>query len=270
MLNRSIANGIEFANPSMKITAQNSYGLPVSLDLNSMSVYSKVNNNTTAINPITFNFGTETDYLKAENYISIIDRKGKDSLLFKALFNAPEKFSFRATIKTNPSGVASKNVVYDTSKVVAKVRFELPLWFRSKGFGQTDTMDFSLFENNNSVKKMMFLISAENGMPIDFNLQVYFVDANYKKLDSMFHTNSEIVKSAKLRDNDDVVSEPTSNLSTITFDSNQITNLQKTKKLLIKVNLKTGYYPTRYVKFLTSYKLKLSFSCQFQAKVVYN
>jgi hypothetical protein len=274
-LNKDLAKGIDFKDPKMKIIVKNSYGLPVQMLIDSMSVYSKANNATYQVTPITFNFGKIDDYYHFNNDTAIVSRISNPSL-FDAFFKAPESLTFHTKIVTNPNGLTAAtrtNYLRDTSKVISKIQFEIPIWFKSSSFGQTDTMAFDMVDKSKSAKSLTIRIVSENGMPVDLTLQGYFVDENFHKLDSLFKGsdyNQALVASAIVDATTDKVKTPVTKSRDIVFTEAQIMNLEKTKNILLKVSLKTGGKTGQYVKFLTSYKLKLSLSCQFQAKVTLN
>jgi hypothetical protein len=191
------------------------------------------------------------------------------------LYKAPKTLSFRSKIITNPKKPNSleRNVIYDTSKVVSKIQLDLPIWFKSSGFGQSDTMDFTFFEKKDdqsvSAKSMLLRIHAENTMPISFNLQGYFINENKVILDSLKGTSTEIIPSPDL-DANGIIKATGKNFKDIQFDQDQISKLETTKKIVLKVTLKVGKNSNDYGKFLTSSSLKLSISCQGQAKITTN
>jgi hypothetical protein len=277
-LNRNLAKNIEWADPKLTLLLNNSYGVPVRLTTSNMSVYSEQYNQTlpitfdASINPKDLLFPTKADESVED---SIIYTK-QNSTLFTALEYAPKILNYKIVAHTNTNGYdpAVKNVMVDTSIIRTKLQFHLPMWFRSSGFEQVDTLAFNAFgdnkDNKNSLNAMLFRIISDNGMPIDMDLQITFVDKDFVPLETIFKTSDHsIVKSAVLG-SDDKVSASTRSYRDIVFDASQLKAIEKTKNLLVKVSFKTGEYTPsngRYVKFYDSYNLKLSFACQFQLKI---
>jgi hypothetical protein len=286
-LSREMAKNIYWYNPQISILLKNSYALPVNFNVVSMSVYSDINkqiyntdpDNTIAINPKDIKHPYSA-YQYAQDVIPF-SKQGGYGKLFNAIEKyAPQSITYHVIATSNPNGpTVDYNILMDTSSIESKLRFELPIWFRSPGFGTTDTMDFDMFSNDNKdqtteIESMLFRIVSDNGMPFDMNLQVYFADEKYKKLDSLFNQpgqSSLVVQAGKVDKNTGKVTENSNYKVDMVFTDDQLVKLEKTKKLIYKVTLSTAEYLTNsnppYVKFLKGNNLKLTFAAQLQPKI---
>ena len=283
-LNQFIAKGIQFYNPKLYIYTQNSYSLPVQLYLDKMALHSTISNTVDSVhffnspkivNPDSINYPIFNDPIKVALDTLIYSKVNpRTTDAFDFFYKAPDSLSYRVTLTSNPNGKTTVNTLYDTSSVKTKIRVELPLWFKSDAFGDTTSMAFDLgisssdTAKSNTVKSMLFRTITENSLPVDLRLQVYFMDSVNNVLDSLYKDNSNLVASGKVGASDLVIA-PTKSVKDVKFNSNQLKSIEKTKKLFIKVSLKTGVFgppSTGYVKFLSSSYLKLSFACQFEIK----
>jgi hypothetical protein len=275
-LNNYITNKIDWKNPQVTVSISNSYIImPIRFTASDLVVYSKIDNKTYNVtvdpNPVDLKYPSRLgDAMKD----SITYEKIKNKNLFDAIESVPEYLSFHFDAYSNPDHIIShENIIVDTSTIRIKVHFYLPIWFRSGGFGTTDTMDFDLQDIAgdalDSIQEMLLRIVAENGLPVDMKLQVYFTDSSFRILDSLYHTsNTKILLGGVLGTNDRVIS-PTRKVIDASFNEHQLRNIKNTKKLLIKIFLNTAEWNStngRYVKFYSDYKFKLSFAVKFKAK----
>jgi hypothetical protein len=207
---------------------------------------------------------------------SIVYSRSNTSL-FDALQQKPDYITFHFDAYSNPSHNTSiENIVVDTSSLKIKAEFYLPIWFKSDGFGTKDTMDFDMEKTAgkslDSIEYMLFRVVSENGMPVSMNLQIYFAELNHDTLnilDSLYKTKEAEILVGGVIGSDGKVISPTPNIQDAVFNSDQLKAIKHTKKLLIKLSLKTSnnpYDPDGCVKFYSSYQFKLSLAFKFQAK----
>lgn len=283
LLNRNLTNTIEWADPRLTLSIKNSYVvLPIRFSLSDMATYSQIKNKVDSItldpsiNPYNLLYPTNLGGV-AEN---TIEYNKQNSTIFQAIEGMPEYVKFHADAFCNPDGDSGEeNMIVDTSSVKVTASFYLPIWFRAGNFGTYDTMDFDLNDamgnDLDSIESMLFRIISENGMPINLRLQVYFADSSLNILGALFDTtktDNTIMVGGQIGTDGKVV-KPTRKIQDINFSSDQLAALKNTKKLLLAVYFSTtdfnktnpGISP--YVKFFSDYKFKLTFGCQFKARL---
>jgi hypothetical protein len=282
-LNNQMAYNIEWADPQIKVSTENTYGVPVLINIDTMRVYSEIDdiyygvNLKPVINPIQVAHSTNA-YVPA--FDSIKYNRSNTDFLDIALKSAPSKLYYQLSGTTNPDGDpktisgASPNIMLDTSVLKARIEFTLPMYFRSSGFGSSDTLDFEMDADTGdvSLKSMVFRIETENGLPIDMKLQAYFVDSNYVKLDSLFLSNEQLIVSAGTTDAQGKVQTATKKVNYINFNNRQLRTVLNSKKIILKSSISTEKYnpDLKYVKFFAGYKLKIKLACQLQPEIIIN
>ena len=109
------------------------------------------------------------------------------------------------------------------------------------------------------------IIYTENGLPLDLDLQVYFVDSiNFEPVDSLFNdTNRTILLSGAL-DADDKIISPNANTSDVQLTRQQIQNIWDIGDIIIQANVETkdSQDPNKYVKFYSDYSLYFRLSAE--------
>jgi hypothetical protein len=283
-LNTTLTQNIEWKAPQITFSIKNSYFFPIQYSILNMQIHSYL---TQQIYPVTFYNNSNIQNIALPPQLG---QSAYDSLIFSPtttdafnyLLKSPKNFQFHLNAIANPNGsmVNGKhvfNATLDTSTVNTSVKLYIPVWFRSGGFGTTDTMNFDLSNllpsSSDSIQNMLLRLSSKNGMPVDLNLQVYFTDSLYNVIDSLFKDKTQshqIVKAGQVNNSGQVTSS-TSLVKDIVFNQSQLQSLLKTKKLLIKISLNTASYdPVNgpFVQFYSTDQLSIHFDCEFQPKII--
>jgi hypothetical protein len=169
------------------------------------------------------------------------------------------RYSVRAL--ANPGG-ATDNFLQDTSKMTVNLEAVIPLHLRVEDVVLTDTFDFNLSEevsdvSPEDVKSLYIKLDTENGLPIDIETQVYFVDSNWVRLDSLFDSSNRNILPSGILDNDDRVIFRTQHSTEITLTQQQITNIWDATQIVFEVTVETkdDTGTIRDVKFYSEYSL---------------
>ncbi len=100
-----------------------------------------------------------------------------------------------------------------------------------------DTFPFTSSDQLDNLESMTFKINTDNGFPLDVNIQIYFADSLYNKLDSLMSDNSNLLNSGVINPATGVVVSPTHTTSTITFNQARLPHLKYAKFLILKGTL---------------------------------
>jgi len=284
-LNREMAQNINWYNPQIGIKIRNSYAVPVQFSINRIEMFSSVQNqiinvspDATANNPRKINSPTAA-FQEAKDSINFTKYNGYRSFYAGIENSAPKSIIYHVSAVSNPDAVLDKhNVVMDTSAIFPKFYFRLPIWFRSSGFGYTDTLDFDLAEMQKEnqeveIESLLIRLVSINNMPIDMSLQAYFLDERNNILDSMFNVAGQsrlVLRAGTVDQVTSLVTAPTKTVKDISFTPAQLQKMKKMKKMIYKVSVATALYDSRpnlYVKFQKQNSLKISFACQVQPKI---
>ncbi len=262
---------LKFANPSIKIKSRSSFGLPANVELYNVEAINAKDNKTI---PLTFSTGTNPFNIKSPQTIggyandSVIFNKNTTNL-FTALEIGPNKIKYGIRSFANPAG-KTLNYVTDSSKLTVDLDVELPLDLGCSKVEFKDTMDLDLSQVEDledKVKSLLLRTSFENGMPIDLNLQVYFLTETYQHVDTLFAAGSDnTIKSGELNQAGKVI-KPTRKILDSQFSKTEIEKLKTVRNAIVKANIATTGGGTTYVKFYSNYTLKVTFGVQTELEI---
>ena len=258
-----------FADPRFNLDVDNSYGVPMQIELSNVSAYSKTNDVST---PIVFN-GVNPFTIDAPDLSQVGDTVNthieinKDNCnIVDAMATQPNKFTYSVHAITNPGGYSgNQNFVTDSSDL--KVGFEvvLPIWINAQGFSLEDTLDFDFEDQFGSdvdiIRYLRLTLDATNGIPMRVNMQMYFADSAYQVIDSLFH-DDDLLLAGALLNSEDKVSEPVANSKAIEFTAERINAIKPSKYVMMRANINTkdalsGKYVKFYSYYTVGFKLKL-------------
>lgn len=262
---------LKFANPSIKIRSRSSFGLPANVELYNVEA---INTKDNKIIPVTFSTGTNPFNIKFPKTIggyandSVIFNKNTTNL-FSALEIGPNKIKYGIRSFANPAG-KTLNYVTDSSKLNVDLDVELPLDLGCSKVEFKDTMDLDLSDVEDledKVKSLLLRTSFENGMPIDLNLQVYFLTETYQHVDTLFAAGSDnTMKSGELNQAGKVI-KPTRKILDSQFSKAEIEKLKTVRNAIVKASIATTGGGTTYVKFYSNYTLKVTFGVQTELEI---
>jgi hypothetical protein len=267
---------IEFEEPIINLNIQNSYGVPAAIILKQFKGY---NNDGDSAD---LTFGSEDTIAFRYAYPKLIDYQNSDivkdttvsinkdnSNLPEFLASMPSALKYNMSAKSNPDGKGPWNFVTDESEINVGFEFILPLYFKADDFALTDTIDFEIFEDADFIEKISVLLEVTNGLPIDIDFQIAFMDSLYNPIDSLFDSGFQpIIPSATLND-DDSVKDPSVKTSLIEFTGEDIVKMKNVKYGLLRAGLKTpdddggNLIP---VKFYSNYTVDFNLSVSVDVK----
>ena len=267
---------IEFAEPIINLNIQNSYGVPAAIILKNFKGY---NNDGDSAD---LTFGSEDTIAFRHAYPKLIDYENSDiikdttvsinkdnSNLPEFLASMPSSLKYNMSAKSNPDGKGPWNFVTDASEINVAFEFILPLYFKADDFALTDTIDFEIFEDADFIEKITVMLEVTNGLPIDIDFQIAFMDSLYNPIDSLFDSGYQpVIPSATLND-DESVKDPSIKTSLIEFTGADIIKMKNVKYGLLRAGLKTpdddggNLIP---VKFYSNYTVDFNLSVSVDVK----
>lgn len=263
-LNTLINQGeIYFANPSLKIIITNFWDIPAKFKLSDFYYYEEENS---AAIPVTGPAVSEWDTIPGPGPIH------GDSVIYEIVLDTatsnvdelisalPHHISFGADFETIP-GAPYDLPAGSINKVGIEV--SIPLELRLSNILFTDTVDFDLGLNPDSADISMLTINfaADNGFPLGMNSQVYFVDANYMVLDSLFTDGHFDLQPATVSNGQTVESFP-SKIS-IELSGDRLDKILEAKYLMPSILFRsTGAENNVNVKLYSTYEFGLKLSAK--------
>ncbi len=272
---------IEFEEPIINLNILNSYGVPAVITLKDFKGYNNDGDSTD------LTFGAEDTlafryaYPKLSDYFNsdivkdtIISIDNGNSNLPEFLAFMPSSMKYNMSAVSNPDGNTVYNFVSDESEINVGFEFVLPLYFKADDFALTDTMDFDLFQDAEMIEKITLMLEVTNGLPIDIDFQIIFMDSLYNSVDSLFDgAYQPVIPSASLNA-DDSVNEPGIKTSLIEFtDEDIVGKLENVRYGLLRAGLKTpddeggDLIP---VKFYSNYTVDFNLSVSVDVKANIN
>jgi len=272
---------IEFEDPIINLNIENSYGVPAAITLKEFKGYNNAGDSTDldfgADDSLVFNYAYPriSDYNNSDivkDTTVSIDRD--NSNLPEFLATMPSSLKYNMSAVSNPDGNISYNFVSDESEINVGFEFILPLYFKADHYALTDTMEFDLFQDADMIEKITLMLEVTNGLPIDIDFQIIFMDSLYNTVDSLFEgTFQPVIPSASLND-DDSVKDPGIKTSLIEFTGEDIIGkLADVRHGLLRAGLKTpndeggDLIP---VKFYSNYSVDFNLSVSVDVKANIN
>ena len=263
------AGSFTLVDPRIKVLISNSYGVPINASLSQFEGYTP-GAGTYAItgspNPLPI---LSPDYSQIGQILQdSFSLNNTNSNIVSVINNTPKYLIYKIASQTNPAGgVTHSNFVIDTSRFKVDMELELPLWGTAMNFVLSDTIPFKISETiPDEVESVLIRTFNSNGFPFDVNLQVYFVDSLYTKLDSLVIPNQLILNSAMVNSTTGKVISPTSTIYDGVLSKSRLSNLETSKFLLIKAIANTTNGGSTNVKIYSDYKIDVKMGLQVHVK----
>jgi hypothetical protein len=172
----------------------------------------------------------------------------------------PDHVFFKIKTRLNPTGQV-ENFFSDTSSLYALLRVRLPLFGHFDNLSIQDTFGFSI-ANQKDIEMIEFKTHIVNGLPLQAKIQVYFIDGNYNKLDSLTENSIISIKEAPV--------DPSTYLpipgmfgvkdTSFIFDQQKIEKIENAENILVKAILQSAEGGQLNVKIKAAQSLRLNFS----------
>jgi hypothetical protein len=274
--NKILGGSISFASPDMVLHVNNSFGMPLQVDLG-IDVVSTTN--IPPITPITFigtnPFVINTPVLSNPNQkVPTTIRVNKDNSNFiDAMATSPDHLNYTATARMNNGGPsANYNFITDSSALDVSVEVTLPIDLKARGFIFEDTisLDFeSQFGNNiDMVDSLGLTLEISNGIPLEVDIQVYFTDSSYTVLDSMFNDSGNFIEAGILKP-DGKQTTPAVKTNRNKYTAAALEKIKGGKFARIKATLNTPIPPSgsQYFKFFSYYEIGFNISANAYLRI---
>ena len=109
-----------------------------------------------------------------------------NSNIVEVLGSSPVALDYDVDAITNPDNDdAIRGFMTDSSRYVANVEVELPIYGRASGFAAIDTFDID-FSDFQDIKEVEFKLITKNDLPLEVGMELYFEDQAGKVVDSLF------------------------------------------------------------------------------------
>lgn len=192
-------------DPRMTLTLENSFGLPVLLDLSNIVAIGRDDDTVRLSGSVVDN----TPVLEAptlaqvgQSVSSTITLNQSTSNLADMVAVLPREMTFEVDGTINPDA-ETNNFVLDTSRVRGSLDVEIPFSGTINNLTYETDLDFALDSVDLAVDSAAIVLRTVNTLPLDLDVQLYLVDADGQILDSLF-TNTDLIIAAAVDGNGDV------------------------------------------------------------------
>jgi len=266
-------NGIiNWQDPRYYLTATNYLGVPVQLTIDLLETKStRPPFNTYQIvgagipNPWNILYPSFSQMGQGVKTLMYLDKN--NSNIDAAYDIAPQQMNALISAVTNSSG-PTQNFVFDTSRFTLDAKVELPLHGTAHNFTIVDTMDVNIgedFKNSEYIDWILFKIYAENGFPIDAEIQIYFLDSGYNIVDSLLAPPQQLIHAATPGPAPDyIVTGKYKKMITTTIYNDRIAEYHRIKYAVVKAKMHTFNSGTQIVKIYSYYDLHVKIGAQVQ------
>jgi len=242
ILKNRLAGNIEFEDPIVRLSAENSIGIPLSLSFSSFEAgYIDVSqpnlpvSGNGLLNPWVLNSPTQNN---STSEFSFIELNKDNSNIVEIFSSAPDNFLIVGSVITNPENRICSNYFTKDSYVKLLTEIELPLYGVANNLIIGDTFDFN-FHDYNKLKNAEFKVNLTNGLAVAVDFQLYFMDQDYNISDSLF-VDEETVLGADFNPQTFQVTDPFTTVLTSVIDEESLQNIKATTSYIyVKAVLNT-------------------------------
>jgi len=251
----NIHDMIEFKDVQLNLITKNSFGIPITISLDTVlfsntETGSEVNlqipnDNKIILNSADYNNG---NIIPKEDSL-LIDKD--NSNIVDAVNMGPDKVRYKISgtmnLDSDPNTVLNFLLNDGNNNLYTDVKVVIPFWFRTASYNRTDTVEFIVRDKVNDstmidyLDKMHLYFTFNNGVPFNIYTQGYFVDSNFKVIDSVFIDNQQIWNSPPVN-TDGVAQGQTETKVIVTLNHDKVEKLynKNATKILLKSNIKSG------------------------------
>ncbi|MEI8202719.1 MAG: hypothetical protein WCH34_06880, partial [Bacteroidota bacterium] len=270
------SNYFEFNDMKAKIYTWNSVGMPVNYIVNQLYGASSVNppymvnvSCPTLFNPLLVPYPSLSQFGQSHDTIYVLN--SANSNILQVMSISPKKFIYNITGTTNPlANPAIPNFILDTSRFGTKLKIEVPLWGKIKGFVHRDTISFH-YNRVDELESILLRVNATNGFPVDAHIQLYFADSVYTIKDSLLNPYQQMILAAQSGPAPDLkVQTPTNKITDIVIDGTRLKALDRIKYIIVKSELWSYDYTQSDIKIYMDYALDLKIGAKVKFKYNYH
>ncbi len=277
----SLEGYIWFKNPYINFNIKNSYGVPAAVSISRFTGFKTDVDSIemifdSSMDTFAYAYPRLTDYINNDIYKdTTISINTTNSNVSDFLSFLPSKLEYSLSAASNPDGPeASYNFVCDDSRIDIDFEFILPLWFKADSFALVDTIELDLMnvdEDADFIERVNIMLEVSNGLPLDIDFQLYFLDSVYNHVDTLFAENSRpIISSGILDPADNTVIAPGIKTSLVEYTNEEIAALNTVRYGVIRAGLKTPSDSNGdliSVKFFEDYSVDFNLSIGIDVKV---
>lgn len=232
---------VSFADPTLTFFVDNSFGIPTLAQINNFAVIT-VEGNRLPVESDLIDSGIPFPYPpldavgESRTGAYVFDRE--NSNIVDLLSSNPLAIEYDIDVVTHPSGdVSQTGFLTDQSDYSIRLAVDLPLEGQISAFLVRDTVDLSLGELE-EVEEAEFKIVADNSIPVDADLQSFFLSEQGTVLDSLLVPGQQRIQGAAMNP-DGLSTSPVTTELIIPYPADRFATVREATRIILSVRLST-------------------------------
>ncbi len=252
-----VDGNISFADPSLSIMIENSFGFPTMAQIETLKVITG-SGEEMILESSLFDTPLYLEYpaLNEPNTMkqTVLTFNSTNSNIADVLNSKPTQVIYSITAVINPAENAIVNgFMTDQSTMSIALETELPIHGSASGFEIEEPLESDLSDLDN-IEWAEFKIITDNGLPVDLGIQLYFTNDEGEKIDSLYNGYERLTESAAVNNTGDVVNA-TQKVTLVEVSAERMENIKQSNNLMVGVTFSTVDGGNTPVKILTSHQL---------------
>ncbi|MCK9611382.1 MAG: hypothetical protein PHR81_05290 [Bacteroidales bacterium] len=273
LFKNNIHGFIDFEDPKINFIATNSFGMPVRFNITNLKATEGNDMQPDVLIsgvPSSWDINYPSISQIGQSVTTELQLDKTNSNVWNGVLISPKWFVADIAGVSNPTGGTSDNFANFDSQFDIDAQVELPLAGKTWNFIIQDTLDFELGEDLGVAEYLHFRINTTNGFPVEAIMQVYFLDENNQKLDSLLTPAQQIVAPAPCSSSPPyMVTQSVHKYTETTFEKQRISNLKQTKKALVHAQMLSSQSSTQIVNIYSDYNLLVQVGVRAKLHVTY-
>ena len=252
-----LGRGIRMENPKMRIYVNNSFGIPILVELDITSKDENGNVLPMNVQDMSFPYPSIAERGTVKNETFEINKSNSD--IVDCLGMPAVLFDIKGIAIMNPDGFTGfTNHITSKSAIDLGFDADIPMTFTAQNFTYVDTLEEgSALQGLADFDLLELKIKTLNGFPLGGTLDLIFTDSSYNVIDSL--KDVTLLQSAVV-DTDGKISESSENMSTFLMPGTMLDKLdaKQCSYILIRTNFNSYDNGNIPVSIYTSCKLEVS------------
>ncbi|RMG60439.1 MAG: hypothetical protein D6722_20930 [Bacteroidetes bacterium] len=241
--------GLRLADPKVRFIIENSYGIPIRIDANELTVLSPDGQQTVfgLGDSMTVGYPAFGEIGETVTTVAEINRSNSD--IIPALEAGLASLSWAFSAHTHPDGPdGGSGFILDSSRLAIHMGAEVPLHGQVARCAMSEMIEADLSDfSADPVQSGQLKLIVDNGFPFDLQVQAYFYDGEGLLLDSLFDSDEPLLQPATV-DADGWIAQPAHCEHLIDIPADRMAVLPRTRTIGLRASVSTtdrGQVPVR-------------------------
>lgn len=276
VFNNEIINKIKFADPSIKFSFENSFGVPIKVDLGQIEALKGSSNIPLTYAPSAidslpkFSLGyPDTTKFGQTVKSSVSINKNNCPNLIDFLYSSPDNLKYSIGGEIGDS--VNYSFIKDNSKVKVKYELKVPIYGKIDSISMTKRIGYK-FPEIFDIDTITFITNIKNHIPLNVRIQIYLTDGDTTNiLDSLFYRptpldNMNIFDAATSIDSEGKALKPTVKKTFISRNAEWYDKVALNTRFMLVVG--TFYSPEgKNVRFYSDQGVDVNVSWAFKGRI---